>query len=71
MKIGSSMEEVMKWFKHDSDASIDAKLQILLLDYGAKGYGLYWYCVELIAQGVNENNITFELNTMLGLSQEI
>lgn len=51
----------MKWFKHDSDASIDAKLQILLLDYGAKGYGLYWYCVELIAQGVNENNITFEL----------
>lgn len=55
------MEALMKWFKHDSDASIDAKLQILLLDYGAKGYGLYWYCVELIAQGVNENNITFEL----------
>lgn len=51
----------MKWFKHDTDASIDAKLQELLLDYGASGYGLYWYCVELIAQGVNENNITFEL----------
>lgn len=51
----------MKWFKHDSDASIDAKLQELLLDYGASGYGLYWYCVELIAQNVNENNITFEL----------
>lgn len=51
----------MKWFKHDSDASIDAKLQTLLLDYGAAGYGLYWYCVELIAQGVGENNITFEL----------
>lgn len=51
----------MKWFKHDSDASIDSKLQSLLLDYGATGYGLYWYCIELIAQGVNENNITFEL----------
>ena len=51
----------MKWFKHDSDASIDAKLQTLLLDYGAAGYGLYWYCVELIVQGVGENNITFEL----------
>lgn len=51
----------MKWFKHDTDASIDAKLQELLLDYGASGYGLYWYCVELIAQNVNENNITFEL----------
>jgi hypothetical protein len=51
----------MKWFKHDTDASIDAKLQELLLDYGAAGYGLYWYCIELIAQGVGENNITFEL----------
>lgn len=52
----------MRWFKHDTDASIDAKLQELILDYGAAGYGLYWYCVELIAQGVNENNITFELD---------
>jgi len=51
----------MKWFKHDTDASIDAKLQELLLDYGATGYGLYWYCVELIAKGVSPNNITFEL----------
>lgn len=51
----------MKWFKHDTDASIDAKLQELLLDYGAAGYGLYWYCVELIAQGISESNITFEL----------
>lgn len=51
----------MKWFKHDTDASIDAKLQELLLDYGASGYGLYWYCVELIAQNINDSNITFEL----------
>lgn len=51
----------MKWFKHDSDASIDSKLQELLLDYGAAGYGLYWYCLELIAQGVSDSNITFEL----------
>lgn len=52
----------MKWFKHDSDASIDAKLQTLLLDYGAAAYGLYWYCLELIAQNVNVRNITFELD---------
>ncbi len=51
----------MKWFKHDSDASLDAKLQELLLDYGAKGYGLYWYCVELIAKEVTPKNFTFEL----------
>ena len=51
----------MKWFKHDTDASIDAKLQELLLDYGATGYGLYWYCIELIAKEVTPKNITFEL----------
>ena len=51
----------MKWFKHDTDASLDAKLQELLLDYGAKGYGLYWYCVELIAKEVTPKNFTFEL----------
>ena len=51
----------MKWFKHDTTASTDAKLQELLLDYGATGYGVYWYCVELIAGNVTEHNITFEL----------
>lgn len=32
-----------------------------MLDYGASGYGLYWYCVELIAQNISDTNITFEL----------
>lgn len=51
----------MQWFKHDTDASLDAKLQELLLDYGAKGYGLYWYCIEMIASRVSAENVTFEL----------
>lgn len=51
----------MKWFKHDSDANLDAKLQNVLLDYGLEGYGLYWYCLELIAGKVNDENISFEL----------
>ena len=51
----------MKWIKHDTDANQDAKLQNLLLDYGLEGYGLYWYCIELIAGKVSEDNITFEL----------
>lgn len=48
-----------------------------MLDYGAEGYGLYWYCIELIAQNINEDNITFELehdariiSRNLGLSNE-
>tara|TARA_R110000868_G_scaffold113754_1_gene305093 strand:- start:35 stop:664 length:630 start_codon:yes stop_codon:yes gene_type:complete len=51
----------MKWFKHDSTANMDAKLQSVLLEYGMEGYGLYWYCLELIAQTVTPENITFNL----------
>ena len=51
----------MKWFKHDSDAHLDAKLKRLKLRYGMEGYGLYWYCLELIAYGVTEKSITFTL----------
>jgi len=51
----------MKWVKHDTDANQDAKLQNVLLDYGLEGYGLYWYCIELIASKIDNDNITFEL----------
>lgn len=51
----------MKWFKHQSDANMNAKLQELLLDYGLEGYGLYWYCLELIATNVAGEKLTFEL----------
>lgn len=51
----------MKWFKHDANASADSKLQNVLLDYGLEGYGLYWYCIELIAGNVEADNITFSL----------
>ncbi len=49
----------MQWFKHDVDANQDAKLQNVLLDYGLEGYGLYWYCIELIAGKVGPENISF------------
>jgi uncharacterized phage protein (TIGR02220 family) len=51
----------MQWFKHDSNANTDEKLQEVLLDYGLEGYGLYWYCLELIVNRVDKSNITFEL----------
>jgi len=40
---------------------MDAKLQEVLLDHGLEGYGLYWYCIELIAQKVSTDKLTFEL----------
>jgi len=51
----------MKWFKHDSNANTDAKLKRVKMKHGMEGYGLYWYCLELIAQNVEAHNLTFEL----------
>jgi len=51
----------MKWFRHDSNANTDAKLRRVRMKYGLEGYGLYWYCLELIAAGVEAHNLTFEL----------
>lgn len=51
----------MKWYKHDSNAHMDAKLQDVLLDYGLEGYGLYWYCLELITNKVDKDCANFEL----------
>ena len=51
----------MDWFRHDSNANLDEKLQEVLLDYGLEGYGLYWYCIELIVGKTSADNITFEI----------
>lgn len=32
-----------------------------MLKYGLEGYGLYFYCLELIARTVEKHNLTFEL----------
>lgn len=32
-----------------------------MIKYGMQGYGLYWYCLELICGEVDENNVSFEL----------
>lgn len=51
----------MNWFKHDTNATTDAKIKKLLIKYGAIGYAVYFHCLELIASNVSETNITFEL----------
>lgn len=51
----------MKWFKHDTDATTDAKVKKLLIKYGVTGYAIYFHCLELIAGDISETNITFEL----------
>lgn len=51
----------MQWFKHDTDATQDAKLKKLLIRHGATGYAIYFHCLELIASDISNSNLTFEL----------
>lgn len=51
----------MRWFKHEARAHSDAKIEKLLVRYGIQGYGLYFYCLELIVETVEPNNVTFQL----------
>lgn len=51
----------MQWFKHDTDSTMDFKIKKLIIRYGAVGYAIYFHCLELIASGINDTNITFQL----------
>jgi hypothetical protein len=52
----------MKWFKHFTNASTNNKLSKLRMRYGADGYAIYWYCLELIAGNLGESDeINFDL----------
>ena len=44
----------MKWFKHETDAHSNLKLQAVINKYGLEGFGYYWAIVELVGlQGEN------------------
>lgn len=44
----------MKWFKHETDAHTNLKLQAVIDKFGLEAYAYYWMCVELVAlQGEN------------------
>ena len=51
----------MKWFRHLTRAREDRAIEKLIMEYGVKGYGLYFYCLEIIAGSVEAANISFEL----------
>lgn len=51
----------MRWFKHFTRAHRDTKIKKLIQEYGAEGYAVYFYCLELIADTLEADNITFIL----------
>ena len=40
----------MKWFKHETDAHTNLKLQAIMDKHGLEGYGFYWFILELVAR---------------------
>jgi hypothetical protein len=41
------------WFKHDLNARNDLKTEAMIDDYGAQGYGTYWWIVEKLHEERN------------------
>jgi len=52
----------MRWFKHFSNAHNDNALNKVRMRFGADGYAIYWYCLELIAGDLEGENASFELS---------
>jgi len=51
----------LKWFKHFTKAHEDRAVETLIMEYGVNGYGLYFYCLEIIAGTISADNLTYEL----------
>jgi len=51
----------MKYYKHDCNASADAKIKKLIMKHGALGYAVYFHCLELIGEEITNTKLTFEL----------
>ena len=58
----------MKWFMHEGNARSDSKIEKLLIKYGVEGYGLYFYCVEIILFSLPCNSFTYH-SSMLAFAQ--
>lgn len=52
----------MKWFKHETDAHSNLKLQNVIDTYGLEAYGYYWMCVELVAMQSENFQLKAEKN---------
>lgn len=51
----------MKWYKHLTKMHSDRAIEKLICEFGIAGYGLYCYCLEIIAGSVDSECLTFEL----------
>lgn len=62
------MEIKPNYFPHDFNARNDIKIQALLHDYKARGYGLYWILIEMLHEA-SEHKIALKTYSYIALSQ--
>lgn len=62
----------MKWFKHETSAHNNLKLQVVIDKFGPTGYGYYWACVELAAlQGGEDFTVKRDKEWMIYLKKQL
>lgn len=48
-------KQLMRWFKHDTDASNDSRLKKLIKKHGLQGYGLFFLILELMTRKIDNH----------------
>lgn len=63
------MKKDTYYFPHDFNARNDLKIQALLHDFKAKGYGLYWVIVEMLHEAP-EHKMPLKPYTFIAIAQQ-
>jgi hypothetical protein len=61
----------MKWFKHETNAHSNLKLQTIIDAFGLEGYGYYWACVELVGLQGEDYCIKNDKNWQIYLKKQL
>jgi hypothetical protein len=64
------MKKDTYYFPHDFNARNDLKIQALLHDYKARGYGIYWVIVEMLHEA-SEHKMPLKPYTFIAIAQQL
>lgn len=59
------------WFKHDSNARNDIKIQALRHDYGVAGYGMFFMIIEIMRESDNNRLPYNKKFSMVGIARDL
>lgn len=59
------------WFKHDSNARNDIKIQALRHDFGVEGYGMFFMIIEIMRESDNNKLPYNKKFSMVGIARDL